>query len=520
MASAQDTVPSLDLRGLSPSADPASGLYYEPAASPETWEWNAAWFNSYAWRSATLRDPVEDEVTDKVVEHQLSGDVVANLGLWGRLAVGLDLPYVMFQTGDDPTDTTQQVLGDYSLPTAALGDLKLLLKGTIVPPTNEEFGGFALALHERLGLPTGDEASFLGEGHVTSETRLLAEYRYLAVAFHAAAGIRLRAEEEDYGCAALPEGADCTTTFGHEMPWGLSLSFQPQAIGLDDGGHFTWFIESFGHVPVSPESPFTNAAVSQVQLGGGARFSFADDFSVLAAIDAALISGIGTAPVRGTLALAWAPRSHDLDEDGVRDEQDLCPDIKEDRDNYDDHDGCPDWDNDGDLVPDQTDRCEGEKEDEDGFEDDDGCFDPDNDGDAIPDVADHCPMVPGIPSEDPTQRGCPDRDPDRDKVEGEADQCPDVPEDADGFEDDDGCPDPDNDGDGINDEEDACRDDKGGQYDNYPDDRGCPDSDEDGIPDGKDGCPKEKGEPSDDAAKNGCPEAEQGPAAGGPGGQP
>ncbi|RLB63757.1 MAG: hypothetical protein DRI90_06120 [Deltaproteobacteria bacterium] len=519
-ASAEGTVPSLDLRGFNPPADPSGGLYYEPAASPDTWEWNAAWYNSYSWRSATLRDPVADDVTSKVVEHQLSGDVVVNMGLLERLAVGLDLPYVMFQTGDDPTADTTAVLGDYALPTAALGDLKLLLKGTIVPPTNQEFGGFALALHERLALPTGSEASFLGEGHIASETRLLVEYRYLAVAIHGAAGIRVRAEEEEYGCAALPEAAECETTFGHELPWGLSLSFQPQAIGLDEGGHWTWFVESFGYVPVAPEAPFSNAAVSQVQLGGGARFAFADDFSVLAAVDTALVSGIGTSPLRATLALAWAPRSHDLDEDGVRDEQDLCPDLKEDRDGHEDQDGCPDWDNDDDLVPDQTDQCPGEKEDEDGFEDDDGCFDPDNDADGIPDVADHCPMVPGIASEDPTQRGCPDRDPDKDKVEGEADECPNVPEDPDGFEDDDGCPDPDNDGDGVADGDDPCPDVAGREYEKYPEDRGCPDSDEDGIPDGKDACPKDKGEASDEAGKHGCPETEAAPGAGRPGGSP
>ena len=513
-AAAQDPVPSLDLRGFNPPADPKGGLYYEPAASPDTWEWNAAWYSSYSWRSATLRDPAADEVKNKIVEHQLTGDVVVNLGLFERLAVGLDLPYVMFQTGDDPTAETTSVLGDYALPTAALGDLKLLLKGTIVPPTNEEFGGFALALHERLAFPTGDEASFLGEGHITSETRLLVEYRYLALAIHGAAGFRLRAEEEEYGCAALAEAAECPTTFGHEIPWGVSLSFQPQAIGLDEGGHWLWFVESFGYVPAGPEAPFTNAAVSQVQLGAGARFGFAEDFSILAGFDTALVAGIGTSPVRATLALAWAPRSHDLDEDGVRDEHDLCPDLKEDRDGHEDHDGCPDWDNDDDLVPDETDQCPGEKEDEDGFEDDDGCFDPDNDLDGIPDVADHCPMVPGIPSEDPIQRGCPDLDPDKDQVKGDADQCPNEAEDRDGFQDDDGCPDPDNDGDGLADGDDACPDLAGVDNEKYPDDKGCPDGDGDGIADRKDACPKEKGEPADEAAKHGCPETEEGPGAG------
>lgn len=98
----------------------------------------------------------------------------------------------------------------------------------------------------------------------------------------------------------------------------------------------------------------------------------------------------------------------DSDEDGVADQDDKCPDLPEDKDGFQDEDGCPDNDNDEDGINDTRDACPNEPEDFDGFEDSDGCPDPDNDKDGIPDSLD---------------------------------KCPNQPEDIDGYQDDDGCPD-------------------------------------------------------------------------------
>ena len=66
----------------------------------------------------------------------------------------------------------------------------------------------------------------------------------------------------------------------------------------------------------------------------------------------------------------------DRDGDGVLDADDRCPDDPEDRDGFQDDDGCPDADNDGDGVPDMNDRCPTDPEDLDGYQDDDGCPEP------------------------------------------------------------------------------------------------------------------------------------------------
>jgi len=125
----------------------------------------------------------------------------------------------------------------------------------------------------------------------------------------------------------------------------------------------------------------------------------------------------------------------DLDGDGVPDNVDRCPRVPEDKDGFQDDDGCPDDDNDGDGIPDKADKCPNEPEDKDGFQDDDGCPDPDNDNDGIADKLDKCPLEP---------------------------------EDKDGFEDDDGCPELDNDKDGVADAADKCPNESGAPPDGCP----------------------------------------------------
>ncbi|MDX2090096.1 MAG: OmpA family protein [Kofleriaceae bacterium] len=140
-------------------------------------------------------------------------------------------------------------------------------------------------------------------------------------------------------------------------------------------------------------------------------------------------------------AIEPPPADNDPDKDSILGSDDKCPNEPEDKDSFEDENGCPDLDNDADGVADAADQCPIEPEDKDGFEDENGCPDGDNDKDSIPDAADKCAL--------------------------EA-------EDKDGFQDEDGCPDPDNDGDGVPDAQDKCAGDpetKNG----FQDEDGCPD---------------------------------------------
>jgi len=147
----------------------------------------------------------------------------------------------------------------------------------------------------------------------------------------------------------------------------------------------------------------------------------------------------------------------DTDGDGIPDSEDACPQQPGPKETQ----GCPvSKDTDGDGIPDDIDRCPLDPEDKDGFQDEDGCPDPDNDGDGIVDRADACPNEAG-PLEN---RGCPVTDRDGDGVPDAEDKCPDTA----GLKENGGCPDTDTDGDGIPDRLDKCPD----QFGPPPD--GCP----------------------------------------------
>ena len=135
------------------------------------------------------------------------------------------------------------------------------------------------------------------------------------------------------------------------------------------------------------------------------------------------------------------PIDRDTDGDGIVDSLDKCPNEPEDKDLYQDDDGCPDPDNDGDGIPDAQDKCPLDAEDKDGFQDDDGCPDKDNDGDGIPDAQDKCPNEPEDKDGFQDLDGCPDPDNDGDGIPDAQDKCPNEPETINGNQDDDGCPD-------------------------------------------------------------------------------
>jgi outer membrane protein OmpA-like peptidoglycan-associated protein len=193
-----------------------------------------------------------------------------------------------------------------------------------------------------------------------------------------------------------------------------------------------------------------------------------------------IIRAVGSPQVRVLAGVRWAPDFQDTDGDGVSDYKDKCPKELEDKDGFQDDDGCPENDNDNDLIPDLRDKCPSEAEDKDGFQDDDGCPDADNDGDGIPDLKDSCPFQPETKNGFQDQDGCPDEpDKDGDGVPDSKDRCPSDQEDRDNFEDGDGCPDPDNDSDGVPDKFDDCANEPE-DMDGFKDDDGCPDADNDG----------------------------------------
>jgi OOP family OmpA-OmpF porin len=133
------------------------------------------------------------------------------------------------------------------------------------------------------------------------------------------------------------------------------------------------------------------------------------DYEVL--LSAYVSFGAEKAPPPAPKAAPAPVVDKDTDGDGIPDSIDKCPTEPEDKDGFQDEDGCPDPDNDGDGILDKDDKCPNEPEDKDGFQDEDGCPDPDNDGDGIPDVSDKCPNEPETVNGYQDEDGCPDEVP-------------------------------------------------------------------------------------------------------------
>ncbi|HTL35235.1 MAG TPA: OmpA family protein, partial [Kofleriaceae bacterium] len=113
----------------------------------------------------------------------------------------------------------------------------------------------------------------------------------------------------------------------------------------------------------------------------------------------------------------------------------------EDKDLFEDGDGCPDLDNDNDGIPDDKDKCALDAEDRDRFQDDDGCPEKDNDNDGVIDEQDKCPLAAEDKDGFQDMDGCPEADNDSDGIVDKADKCPNEAETINGNTDDDGCPD-------------------------------------------------------------------------------
>ena len=370
-----------------------------------------------------------------IVKHRLVGHLMGALGLGERFELFLHAPITFVQSGDDPA------LAGVSFPDpskAAFGDLTV---GGSARIAGGDMDPLQVGLTVALGLPSGGDAGLSGDDGVRAEGLLSLAYHLQSWSLAANLGGRYR-PSADYGTAEL----------GSELLMGAGTYYRAT-------DKLIAMLELEGNTSLRSESFKSEGTALEALLG--ARWTTPVQLVATGAIGVGLTQAIGVPDVRVLAQLAWPPprpplAPPDLDRDGIVDDQDRCPTIPEDKDDFEDADGCPEPDNDKDGVPDAQDKCPLDPEDIDGFADEDGCPENDNDKDWIVDSKDKCPNNAedrdGVKDED----GCPDLDNDMDGILDASDACPMDPEDPDGFADEDGCPDPDNDKDGVLDVDDAC----------------------------------------------------------------
>ncbi|MFH1808361.1 MAG: OmpA family protein [Pseudomonadota bacterium] len=469
--------PAMDREGINDVESGETGLHLD---------YDAALWLGYALNPLVLVRADADGNLERVgtlVGHRLGGNLVASVNLFDWVKLGLDLPFVLYQDrgGGLPRD-----LADLdALQPVGLGDLRLIPKVALL---QQDWAAVNLALLLPFTLPTHiPGAAYLGDSFLTVAPELAISQNLGPFTWAGNLSYRWR-----------PETTLIDLSVGQELGYRLGAAFRLHDVAALP---MTLAASLNGSTPLL--APFQQLNQNPLELLFLVRYDLTPALELFGGTGTTLAAGFGAPDLRLVGGVRWAPRVRDRDGDGFKDREDGCPDEPEDRDGFEDSDGCPEPDNDRDGVLDGVDTCPLEPEDVDGFEDADGCPDPDNDQDTVLDAEDKCPRTAGLPEEN----GCPRHDRDGDGIVDKKDKCPEEAEDMDAFEDADGCPDLDNDKDDVPDVEDKCPLDPEDK-DEFEDTDGCPDpdNDQDGILDPDDKCPLEKEVINGVEDEDGCPD--------------
>jgi len=436
-----------------------------------------------AWNDADRNGEVgAGELTNTdthLVSDAIDANVGFNIGLFNFMALGFSLPIVVMSgpatTGVGGWEGWPQrdvaPLGGVTPSFSAqhVGDLEIHAKFRIL---RAELNPVGLGAIVQLFTPTGQIDRALGSdpGMGVGATAIVdwvpADW------FLGALNVGARfffANDAGYGPLKLTDSEGQVFEYGHLFTFGLGASFTVVRDRLNIIVEFygNTVMSNFFDLRHTPMEAVAGLKIflernSYLYIGGGTGI-FSDGFSA----------------AEGRIFGAWIfePSIGDRDRDGIKDDVDQCPDDPEDRDHFEDLDGCPDPDNDRDRIPDVEDDCPLIPEDRDGDADEDGCPEGqagDRDGDTILDANDRCPDDPEDRDGFQDTEGCPDPDNDNDTIKDIDDLCPNEPEDMDGFNDVEGCPDVDNENDRILDVGDDCPNEPE-TYNGTEDEDGCPD---------------------------------------------
>ncbi|MBV70000.1 MAG: hypothetical protein CMH52_01500 [Myxococcales bacterium] len=345
----------------------------------------------YASNPLVRRDDF-GRIIETVVTDLTTAEFLASWALTERLEIGFSLPV------SHATKPSELDVDDGS----GVGDLRVSSKILLLGAKRRR--GFGVALILPMHFPTaGDEHEFSTRQFSIKPT-LAFEIQQKYWRLSTNIGYRwLPTRPEQLPPLALDAG-----TY-----WSVGLGFRPYP------NQFELLLDVFGsqfkEFRDNSDGPAPIEALAGFRLFGG------DDLAFSMGIGGGLNDEFSSPEFRVVGGLSWsmsgrggsghyAVSASDQDNDGVRDNADACPELREDRDGFQDADGCPDKDNDQDGLLDTQDKCPSHPEDLDGFQDEDGCPDPDNDRDGVLDTDDRCPAHAENRNGYADGDGCPDDD--------------------------------------------------------------------------------------------------------------
>jgi hypothetical protein len=218
-----------------------------------------------------------------VVGEQLGMDVVAGIGLYDRLELAMDLPFVPYQSTDD-----RLLDAPGGLSSAGLGDLRLELKVLVQALRLPGAGRLALTLAVGVSLPTGDARSFLGQDGAVARPRLVVEWR--PVADRVAIAL-------DFGAVLREERHLIDLSIGQQLAYGLGARVGLWR-GLEALGELT------GLLGVGCAAP-TRAACAPAELELGLRYRLPSGLALSAAGGLGVTRGYGAPDGRAVVGVRY-----------------------------------------------------------------------------------------------------------------------------------------------------------------------------------------------------------------------
>ena len=310
-------IPSLDVQVFRPAIDSHDFVWVNDAALPAR---GGSFRAVFSWASAPLRYTAWDQQSRSIIGN-VSGFHLAGSLRAGRSRLGFDLPVLGASGGG-----------------TGVGDLAVDVKSRLSGSASR----VAIASVVRVTLPTG-EVQGLSSRQPTGSVEAIVEGRASRLALAA-----------NLGVMAVP------TVDLEGTPWG-SRGFARLGLTAPLGVSWSLAAEAYAARGVVVES--RGLAEAGFSVGWRPASEDASSWAFRAATFRGLTDGPGSPGWRGVLSLAYDPlRSKalpDRDIDGVVDTADDCPIQPEDRDGWQDSDGCAEQtlvavivrDTEGDSVP-------------------------------------------------------------------------------------------------------------------------------------------------------------------------
>ena len=320
-----------DSQRFSPSPSLYQGYFSQPSALVlHHLQWDVGLLLNYSDDPLVLTNYYDEEV-GSLVSRQLTGNLLFAIGIIDLLEIGVDVPLVLYQAGDEIPFPFNVEAPD---PGFGIGDLRIIPKWMIYGPDDLfEPQGVALALLAEVSLPTGDSDSYRGEDF-RAQPRLAFDYIFNnKYRLGAALGYMIR-----------PDTKSLNVEPGDALSWSVAASIE--------------LFESLDLVPLVSGEVFFSAddiSFEETPMEGllGLRYEPLEGLMVHVGGGAGLVRGIGSPDYRLILGVSYSDVPlPDRDGDGIPDGEDACPDVPEDFDGFQDEDGCPDEDNDNDGIED------------------------------------------------------------------------------------------------------------------------------------------------------------------------